>query len=135
VLTIVVQKNNRIWRGVLTVGSEGNQAVTVRLQQPKIAQTPRAQTTKVSPSGHKRFDTVMRDGIELYNKGWFGPAVGRFREAVSLDPRSPEANLWLARALIRSDRQAEARPVLEKVIELARTGPQADEAAVLLSKL
>jgi len=25
--------------------------------------------------------------------------------------------------------------VLEKVIELARTGPQADEAAVLLSKL
>jgi len=30
---------------------------------------------------------------------------------------------------------AEARPVLEKVIELARTGPQADEAAVLLGKL
>jgi hypothetical protein len=135
VLTIVAQKDNRIWRGVLTVGSEGNQAVTVRLQQPKIAQTPRAQPTKASSSGHKRFDTVMREGIELYNKGWFGPAVGRFREAVSLDPRSPEANLWLARALIRSDRQAEARPILEKVIELARTGPQADEAAVLLSKL
>jgi len=135
VLTIVVQKDKRIWRGVLTVGSEGKQAVTVRLQPPKIAQTPRAQPTKASSSGHKRFDIVMRDGIELYNKGWFGPAVGRFREAVSLDPRSPEANLWLARALIRSDRQAEARPVLEKVIELARTGPQADEAAVLLGKL
>ena len=135
VLTIVVQKDKRIWRGVLTVGSEGKQAVTVRLQPPKIAQTPRAQPTKASSSGHKRFDIVMRDGIELYNKGWFGPAVGRFREAVSLDPRSPEANLWLARALIRSDRQTEARPVLEKVIELARTGPQADEAAVLLGKL
>ena len=135
VLTIVVQKDKRIWRGVLTVGSEGKQAVTVRLQQPKIAQTPRAQPTKASSSGHKRFDIIMRDGIDLYNKGWFGPAVGRFREAVSLDPRSPEANLWLARALIRSDRPAEARPVLEKVIELARTGPQADEAAVLLSKL
>jgi Flp pilus assembly protein TadD len=100
-----------------------------------MAQTPRAQPTKASSSGHKRFDIVMRDGIELYNKGWFGPAVGRFREAASLDPRSPEANLWLARALIRSDRQAEARPILEKVIELARSGPQADEAAVLLSKL
>lgn len=135
VLTIVVQKDNRTWRGVLTVGSEGKQAVTVRLQAPRVAETPRAQPSKAGAGAHKRFDVVMREGIDLYNKGWFGPAVGRFREAVGLDPKSSDAHLWLARALIRSDRQAEAKPVLERVIELTKTGPQAEEAAVLLSKL
>jgi hypothetical protein len=135
VLTIVVQKDNRTWRGVLTIGSEGKQTVTVRLPAPRVAQTPRAQPSKAAAGGHKRFDAAMREGIDLYNKGWFGPAVGRFREAVSLDPKSSDAHLWLARALIRSDRGAEAKPVLERVIELAKTGPQAEEAAVLLSKL
>jgi len=135
VLTIVVQKDNRTWRGVLTVGSEGKQAVTVRLQAPRVAETPRPQPSKAGSSAHKRFDVVMHEGIDLYTKGWFGPAVGRFREAVTLDPKSSDAHLWLARALIRSDRHAEAKPVLERVIELAKTGPQAEEAAVLLSKL
>jgi hypothetical protein len=138
-LTIVVRKDTRTWRGVLTVGSEGKQAVTIRLRPPRVAETPRPQPSISGSTAPTRFDTVMRDGIDLYKKGWFGPAVGRFREAVGLDPKSSDASLWFARALIRSDRHAEAKRMLERVIELAKTlaktGPQAEEAAVLLSKL
>ncbi len=134
-LRVVMQKGKRVWRGTLMVGEEAQQIVTVRLPQPRIAQTPRPRPTAARRTAQGRFDAALREGIELYNNGWFGPAVGRFREAATIDPRSPQAYLWLGRALIRVDRQAEARRALEKVIELAPTGPQADEAKMLLNKL
>jgi Flp pilus assembly protein TadD len=119
---------------VLKVSEERTQDVTIRLPLP-VAQTPRSQPTAAPRTAQARFDTALQQGIELYKTGWFGPAAGRFREAVTIDPRSPQAHLWLGRALIRSDRQVEARRALEKVIELSGTGPQADEAAMLLSRL
>lgn len=134
-LSIVMQKGNRVWRGTLTVGEDAQQIVTIRLPLPKVAQTPRPQPTAAPRSGQGRFEAALRDGVELYKGGWFGPAAGRFREAVTIDPRSPQAYLWLGRALMRSDRQAEARRALEKVLELEPTGPLADEATTLLSKL
>ncbi len=134
-LSIVMRKGSRVWRGTLTVGEDAQQIVTIRLPVPKLAQTPRPQPTAPQRSGQGHFEAAMRDGIELYKGGWYGPAAGRFREAVTIDPRSPQAYLWLGRALMRSDRQAEARRALEKVIELEPTGPEADEAAMSLSKL
>ncbi len=135
-LSVVVKKGNRVWRGVLQIGAEDKQTLTVRLPLPVAGQSVRPQpTTAALRSSPARFDTVLREGIELYKNGWFGPAAGRFKEALTIDPRSPLAYLWFGRALIRSDRQVEARHALEKVIELAQTGPQADEAAALLRRL
>ncbi len=134
-LSVVMQKGNRVWRGVLKVGEEDQQTVIIRLPLPRAAQTPRPQPTTVARrSSQTRFDATLREGIDLYKNGWFGPAAARFREAATIDPKSPQAYLWLGRALMRSDRQTEARRALEKVLELEKTGPEAEEAAVLLSR-
>ncbi|MBI3997700.1 MAG: tetratricopeptide repeat protein, partial [Armatimonadetes bacterium] len=73
-------------------------------------------------------------GVRLHEAGWFGPAVGRFRQAIAIDPASARAHLWLGRALYRAGRHAEAVQALEKVIELSQTGPHAEEARALLSR-
>lgn len=71
----------------------------------------------------------------MYKQGWFGPAIGRFKQAAAINPRSAEAHLWWGRALTKANRHAEARRALGKVIVLAQTGPLADEATLLLKKL
>jgi hypothetical protein len=134
-MQIVVRKGTRAWHGDVRVGREPRQIVTIRLLPPKVVPTPRPQPTVVVKGPRERFDASMRRGTELYKGGWFGPAAAQFKEAVAIDPQSAHAHLWLGRALARADRHAEARRALEKVIELARTGPAADEAAALLHKL
>lgn len=133
-LSLVMQKGDWVWRGTLTVDETGKQIVTIRLAPSRIAQTPRRPTSAL-PSGRTPFEATLRAGIELYKQGWFGPAAGRFKQALTIDPRSAEAYLWWGRALLRADRQAEARRALEKVIALAQTGPLAQEATALLSRL
>ena len=77
----------------------------------------------------------MRSGIEFYQRGWYGPASGRFKHATSLNPLSAEAHLWLARALVEVHRYDEARHALDMVLTLQKSGPLADEAAALLQRL
>jgi tetratricopeptide (TPR) repeat protein len=116
-------------------GLVGSVVAKARTLLPIRSPTPRTQPPAALRNGQGRFEAALQKGIALYNDGWFGPAAGRFREALTIDPRSPRAYLWLGRTLMRSDQHAEARRALEKVIELTPTGPQADEAAMLLSRL
>jgi len=118
-----------------STGPVGTVVAKARTLLPIPGRTPRPQPPAALRNGQGRFEAALQKGIALYNDGWFGPAAGRFREALTVDPRSARAYLWLGRALMRSDQHAEARRALEKVIELTPTGPQADEAATLLSRL
>ncbi|MGQ0549491.1 MAG: tetratricopeptide repeat protein [Armatimonadota bacterium] len=76
----------------------------------------------------------MKQGIELYQAGWYGPAIGRFRLAAALIP-SPTAYLWIGRAAIRAGRPFEARAALERTIALAPDSAAAREAHTLLDRL
>jgi hypothetical protein len=83
-----------------------------------------------SPTG--RFDQLMRQGLSLYQAGWYGPALARFRQATQVQPRSPRAWLWLGRAAFRAGRPAEARQALERVLSLAPGSAYAREAEGVL---
>ncbi len=76
----------------------------------------------------------MQQGFQLYRSGWYGPAMGRFRQATSVLPKSAYAHLWIGRAGIKAGRHAEARDALERVIELAPTSDVARQARVLLDE-
>lgn len=98
-------------------------------------------TTSVAPvlreprrnpkAGHEMY---MKQGIELYQAGWYGPAIGRFRLAAALIP-SPTTYLWIGRAAIRAGRPFEARTALERTIALAPDSEAAREAHTLLDRL
>lgn len=79
-------------------------------------------------------EMYMRQGIELYQSGWYGPAIGRFRLAAAVIP-SPTAYLWIGRAAIRAGRPFEARAALERTIALAPDSAAAREAHALLERL
>ncbi len=81
--------------------------------------------------GHEIY---MKQGIELYQAGWYGPAIGRFRLAAALIP-SPTTYLWIGRAAIRAGRPFEARTALERTIALAPDSEAAREAHTLLDRL
>lgn len=76
----------------------------------------------------------MQQGFQLYRSGWYGPAMGRFRQATAVIPKSAYAHLWVGRAGIKAGRHAEAREALERVIELAPTSDVARQARALLEE-
>jgi len=78
------------------------------------------------------FDALMRQGYELYQSGWFGPAMGRFRQAALVMPSSPSPLLWQARAAMKIGRYGEARQALERAVALAPASEAAREARVML---
>jgi Flp pilus assembly protein TadD len=77
----------------------------------------------------------MDKGIALYNDGWYGPAVARFRQAASVLPNSPYAHLWWGRAALAAGRPEEARLPLERAIALAPGTEVARKALLLLQQL
>lgn len=77
----------------------------------------------------------MVDGRVLFRAGWFGPAVGRFRQATRLMPSNPEAWLWLGRAAFMAERHDEAREALRRAAALAPGTSLARDAATLLARL
>jgi Flp pilus assembly protein TadD len=74
----------------------------------------------------------MRQGYQLYQEGWYGPAMGRFRQAALVMPSSPSPLLWQARSAMKVGRYSEARQALERAIALAPASPAAREALVML---
>jgi Flp pilus assembly protein TadD len=68
-------------------------------------------------------------GVLAMRAGRVEEALASFREAVTLDPRHPEALLDLGGALARSGRAAEAVPYLERALQ---AGPR---TTVLLNSL
>jgi tetratricopeptide (TPR) repeat protein len=81
-----------------------------------------------------QYDGHLRKGIELYQSGWYGPAVGRFRRAAGIIPTAT-AYLWIGRSAIRAGRHDEARIALERAIALAPESAAAKEANALLDRL
>lgn len=145
VLRVTVRRGTRTWRGTIRVGRESAQTTTIRLPVPVVvaqatatpAPTPTlvpttAPTPSPAPDPKVHFAGLMRQGVELYQGGWYGPAMARFRRATAVMPGSSSAHLWLGRAAIKAGRYAEARRALEQVIALAPGSPAAREAQALL---
>lgn len=99
---------------------------------PVPAPVVAAPTPQANPKMY--YETLMRQGLELYHAGWYGPAMARFRQASSVMP-SITAQLWIGRAAIKAARHAEARVALERVIALAPNSEMAREARALLDTL
>jgi tetratricopeptide (TPR) repeat protein len=77
---------------------------------------PKAAINYVSRgAGNYYLPAAMGGGAEV--------AIKDFEKAIELDPRSPEAHLWLGIALRKANRNAEAHKELEKAVSLnpART--------------
>lgn len=94
---------------------------------------PPSPPTEVTRIQH--FYGLMDKGIALYNDGWYGPAVARFRQAASVLPNSPYAHLWWGRAALAAGRPEEARLPLERAIALAPGTEVARKAFLLLQQL
>lgn len=101
-------------------------------RSPEGAPASRAPAAPASSSPTGRFDQLMRQGLSLYQAGWYGPALARFRQATQVQPHSPRAWLWLGRAAFRAGRPAEARRALERVLSLAPGSVYAREAEGVL---
>ncbi|MDQ7829677.1 MAG: tetratricopeptide repeat protein [Armatimonadota bacterium] len=110
----------------------GRSASAHRSTRQAPAATPTAAT--LSPT-QRRFQALMVDGRVLFRAGWFGPAVGRFRQATRLMPSDPEAWLWLGRAAFMAERHDEAREALRRAAALAPGTAFARDAATLLAQL
>jgi Flp pilus assembly protein TadD len=78
---------------------------------------------------------MMRDGYRLYQTGWYGPAMARFKEAARVSPDSASVQLWYGRSAMRAGRPAEARAALERVVALAPSSDAAREARSLIDRL
>jgi tetratricopeptide (TPR) repeat protein len=74
----------------------------------------------------------MREGYALYRKGWYGPARGRFRQAILTTPSSARAYLWLARCAFKIGYMQEARNALDRAIGIEPGSEAAKEAKALL---
>ncbi len=145
ILRVTVRRGTRTWRGTIRVGWESAQTRIIRLLVPVVvaqatatpAPTPTlvpttSPTPSPAPDAKAHFAGLMRQGVELYQGGWYGPAMARFRRATAVMPGSSSAHLWLGRAAIKAGRYAEARRALQQVIALAPGSPAAREAQALL---
>ncbi|MGH2454020.1 MAG: tetratricopeptide repeat protein, partial [bacterium] len=105
---------------------------------PRPSGAEQAQPSSGAPAEVPRiqhFYGLMDSGIALYNDGWYGPALARFRRAASVMPGSPYAHLWWGRAAVAAGRPDEAREPLERAVALARGGEVARKALLLLQQL
>lgn len=130
----------RVLEGPTPARTPAAAATRRRLQSPEPVPTAAAPPSKAEAaqpplSPQKYFERVMRDGHELYQAGWYGPAMARFKEAARANPASASAHLWWGRAAIKIGRPAEARAALERAIVLAPDSAAAREARTLLAML
>jgi hypothetical protein len=96
----------------------------------EVAAAAAAPRPGMSPQQY--FESLMRQGLQLYQSGWYGPAFGRFKQASMVMPASPNPLVWEARAAMHVGRYGEARQALERAIVLAPASPAAREARALL---
>lgn len=108
---------------------------TPRPRSRRPTPTPVAEATRPPLSPQQYLARLMREGHQLYQSGWYGPATARFKEAARVSPGSPTVLLWYGRSALRMGRTAEARAVLERVIALAPSSDAAREARNLLERM
>lgn len=104
-----------------------------RLRRP--TPTPVAEVTPPSLSPQQYLARLIREGHQLYQAGWYGPAAARFKEAARVSPGSATVQLWHGRSALRMGRTAEARAALERAIALAPSSDAAREARALLERM
>jgi Flp pilus assembly protein TadD len=78
---------------------------------------------------------VINIGIVLLNKKQPAAAVDYFSRAVSIDPKSVDAYYYRALSQMQTGKMKEAKPDLQKVVELAPDSDQAKEAKEYLKSI
>jgi TolA-binding protein len=103
---------------------------------PRPQPTPApAEATPPPLSPQQYLAKLMKDGYQLYQTGWYGPAMARFKEAARVSPGSATVHLWYGRAAYRAGRAGEARAALERAIALSPASDAARDARALLERM
>jgi len=87
------------------------------------------------PEGTLNMDTLLNTGIAMMNKKQPGAAVSYFTKAIKMDPTSHLGYYYRGLAYIQNGKTKEAKPDLQKVIELAPTSQEATEAKEYLKSI
>ena len=90
-------------------------AAPLVLVQPVLAQLPNLNNQPA----------LVREGYELFERGWIDPALDRFRQAVERYPNSAVAQLGLARSYLRLGQDANAFAAFRRLIVLEPTNIEA----------
>lgn len=87
------------------------------------------------PEGALDMNTLLNAGIALMNKKQPGAAMTYFNKAVNLDPKSHLGYYYRGLAKIQQGKGKDAKPDLQKVIELAPTSDEAKDAQEYLKSI
>lgn len=80
------------------------------------------------PEDAVSIDMLLNSGITLMNKKQPGGAVAYFTKAIAKDPKSHLGYYYRGLAYLQENKSKEAKPDLQKVIELAPDSPEAKDA-------
>ncbi|MEO0868151.1 MAG: tetratricopeptide repeat protein [Cyanobacteria bacterium J06642_11] len=97
-------------------------ATPLMLAQPALAQVPNLDGQP----------TLVREGYDLFEKGWIDPALDKFLQAVQRYPDSVLAQLGLARSYLKLGQDANAFEAFRRLTVLAPTNVEALETLGLL---
>ena len=125
-IRLLLRKQDLTWRGTVVL-DDRNQTLDAALTDSSAMSAAGTPT----PWGTTEFEMALRAGIDLYNQGWYGPAAGRLKQAIILNPQSAETYLWLARALVRVHRYGEALYAIQAIMSIEKSGPVVEEAEEL----
>lgn len=87
------------------------------------------------PAGSLNMDTLLNTGIAMMNKKQPTAAVSYFAKAIEMDPKSHLGYYYRGLALIQAGKTKQAKPDLQKVVELAPTSQEATEAKEYLKSI
>lgn len=87
------------------------------------------------PATALNIDSLLNTGIALMNKKQPGAAVEYFAKAITLDPNRHEGYYYRGLALIQGGKAKQAKPDLEKVVELAPNSNEAKDAREYLKSI
>jgi tetratricopeptide (TPR) repeat protein len=78
---------------------------------------------------------LFNAGVIFWNQGKIAEAREQFQKAVDADPKMAEAHYQLGMTLLNENKQPEAKAALQKYLELAPTGQNAETAKAILGSL
>ena len=87
------------------------------------------------PATALNLDSLLNTGIALMNKKQPAAAIEYFAKAISLDPNRHEGYYYRGLALIQGGKAKQAKPDLEKVVQLAPDSSEAKDAREYLKSI
>lgn len=87
------------------------------------------------PEGALDLNTLLNAGIALMNKKQPGGAISYFTKAIGVDPKSHLGYYYRGLAYLQENKAKDAKPDLQKVIELAPDSPEAKDAKEYLKSI